>query len=178
MAEQRLFPRCVVYLRLSCSSWALFKKLLKITNYPSLAEYITIPKPQRMPLVLTLSKTTHVTQHTSFFFILQFPSLAAFCLIWSRCYFCLLLNKGLSVITACPPYHRPTWRKGMALKDGRLKISVKNSGKTTWYKFGGLKYSESYKTNKNGCAVNEPLNVIIVLFWPMLFVLLFYMQLA
>ncbi len=85
-AEQRLFPRCVVYLRLSCSSWALFKKLLKITNYPSLAVYRTIPKPLRMPVVLTLTETTHVTQSkSSFFHPSLFFSLSVFCLIWSMC---------------------------------------------------------------------------------------------
>lgn len=41
------------------------KKLLKITNYPSLGVYRTIPKPQRMPAVLTLTETTHVTQSKS-----------------------------------------------------------------------------------------------------------------
>lgn len=41
------------------------KKLLKITNYPSLAVYRTIPEPQRMPAVLTLTETTHVTQSKS-----------------------------------------------------------------------------------------------------------------
>lgn len=67
-AQQRLFPRCVVYLRLSCSSWASFKKITQNNNYPSLAVYRTITKPQRMPVVLTLTETTHVTESKSSFF--------------------------------------------------------------------------------------------------------------
>lgn len=64
------------------------KKLLKITNYPSLAAYRTIPEPQRMPAVLTLTETTHVTQSkSSSFFFSSLPSfffsLSLFRLIWS-----------------------------------------------------------------------------------------------
>lgn len=62
LAEQRQFPRCVVYLRLSCSSWALFIKLLKTVNYLSFAVYRTTFKPQRKLAVLALTETTDVTR--------------------------------------------------------------------------------------------------------------------
>lgn len=122
-AEQRLFPRCVVYLRLSCSSWALFKKLLKITNYPSLAVYRTIPKPLRMPVVLTLTETTHVTQSkSSFFHPSLFFSLSVFCLIWSMClYVSASTSVSLFFMSACLSNQRETsivW--ALALIDGRL----------------------------------------------------------
>lgn len=41
------------------------KITLKITNYPCLAVCRSLPELQRTPLVLTLTKTTHVTQSTS-----------------------------------------------------------------------------------------------------------------
>lgn len=71
-----------------CSEKKKRKKLLKITNYPSLAAYRTIPEPQRMPAVLTLTETTHVTQSkSSSFFFSSLPSfffsLSLFRLIWS-----------------------------------------------------------------------------------------------
>lgn len=60
-----LFPRCVVYLRLSCRCWAVFIKLLQISNYPSFGLWNreSSPNPTRMPVVLTLTekKQLHVT---------------------------------------------------------------------------------------------------------------------
>lgn len=89
------------------------KKLLKITNYPSLAVYRTIPKPQRMPLVLTLTKTTHVTQYTSscFFFSLHssiFFSLSVFCLIWSTFISVCFYTCQSVFISACLSNQRQT----------------------------------------------------------------------
>lgn len=83
-AALRLFPRCIVYVRLSSSSWALFIKLLKITNYPSLAAYRTPPKPQRKPVVLTLTGTTHDTP--SKYSFLSF-SLSVFNGLYIQCFY-------------------------------------------------------------------------------------------
>lgn len=79
-----------------CSEKKKRKKLLKITNYPSLAAYRTIPEPQRMPAVLTLTETTHVTQSksSSFFFIPPLLFLLTFtvpfdlvCVLMSVCFY-------------------------------------------------------------------------------------------
>ena len=125
-AEQRLFPGCVVYLRLSCSSWALFIKLLKITNYPSFAVYRTFWKPQRMPLVLTLTEKTHVTK-SKFSLFLSFPFSSYFqCSVWFGVFMSVshyICQSGF--ISAYLSNQRQThyvWT--LALIDGRWSISI------------------------------------------------------
>lgn len=61
-------------------------KLLKIPNYHCLAACRSIPELQRMTLVMTLTKTTHVSYSTSSFFSHSssvFLWISKFCLMWS-----------------------------------------------------------------------------------------------
>lgn len=89
--ELRLFPRCDVYSTLSCSSWALFIKLLKITNYPSLAVCRTVPKPQRTPVVLTMTKKLE-SQILNIAYLLSFIVISLTRPVWLSVYLSFYLS--------------------------------------------------------------------------------------
>lgn len=108
-----------------CSEKKKRKKLLKITNYPSLAAYRTIPEPQRMPAVLTLTETTHVTQSksSSFFFNPSPPFSSHFhCSVWfGLCpYVCLLLHLSVRFYVCASSQRQTSVVLPSDLIDGRV----------------------------------------------------------
>lgn len=146
------------------------KKLLKITNYPSLPVYRTIPKPQRMPVVLTLTETTHVTLSKSsffhpFLFLLTFSVLSdlvyvSLCLSASTSvslffYVCMSLkskaNKCCTVWALALMEHKHPCNK---------EIVIQYNTTITWYDIWGAEYR---LIDEKTLCLNEPLGVIIVL---------------
>lgn len=129
-------------------------KLLKLTNYHCLATCRSIPELQRMPLVLTLTKTTHVPQFKAAVFsqLFNFPldfKVPSDTVSTSPFFLCFLLHLSVLLICAClsnqrgtSRYSGPNWWGTWNISIYKWKIAVKQ------HDFWGVKNSNSLKKKR------------------------------